>query len=361
MSRRRRDSWDFSSTKLTASGQQALWQLCEGNGSLRTLILSNSDVGSDCPLALHMAEGMALTKLNLSGNELLGPTFGVALGRALGSGGGTLLAELYLRSTGLAVEGVKAIASALAQHDALRVLDISHNRAGREGCSALAKMLRVNEQLRQLAMEGMAGSLLDEKTTWLIGSALLENPRTRLRSLSFDSFAVDDDPSLVLAADTRPADVVLLAGVLKANSSLQSLTIPHGCVGKVDGKAATDAKRALQALAQSLHANVGLARLCLSGAALGEGAAAVGDALLANRAGRLALINVKELQLQVEAADVLSIPEGLPSSMLRLHAGRLHPPNRPRSIAAPLALLTIMLMMVCAVALSEPVVNAGRN
>jgi Ran GTPase-activating protein (RanGAP) involved in mRNA processing and transport len=89
-------------------------------------------------------------------------------------------------------------------------------------------------------------------------------------------------------SDLGAAEVSLVAGLLKHNETLQTLTLTNSNIGRIGGR---DASRALRALATGLRSNAGLTNIDLHGVELGESAKRMlGSSLLQNQGGRRAAL-----------------------------------------------------------------------
>lgn len=283
----RGDSWHFekeNGSGLTAAGRRSLLPLLTGNTLLRGLSLTGSviDASEGAALGECLRSTRSLTDLSLQGARM-GAIAGLSVARLIGSSNGSGLMTLNLADTGLGKEGMAPLASALQTHKMLRDLDISWNQLGAQGCAALCDALRQSQSLKSIVM---MGEKLDVRAAESIGRALLENTGGGLCFWRSNTVAVLKDMTALNSSGLGPAEVSLLAGLVKHNTTLQTLSLTNGNIGRIGGR---DAARALRALATGLRSNAGLTSIDLRGVELGDHAKRMlGNALMHNQGGRRA-------------------------------------------------------------------------
>lgn len=237
---KRRPAWDFSKqgTRLTEVGLQALWLINEKNETLKSLELSNNQVGTKAEdstgLSKMLVTSTALVHLNLSNNVLgsLGAQL-KAFGRGLGSNKN--LTNLDVSNNQLLPDGIKVVCNALRTCTAMRDLNLSYNSPGRE--AALPQMLIVHQSLRSVGIVEKEPQTRSERTYWLdtrakeaIGRALLAAPGT-VQFLQCDVFSLTETTKTLNWISQAPCDAIVLAGVLRSNSVLTTLNISQGEIG----------------------------------------------------------------------------------------------------------------------------------
>ena len=231
---KRRPTWDFSAagTQLTDVGLQALWLICEKNEKLKVLNLKNNGVGAkpedSMGLMRMLTTSTALVNLNISNNALgeLGPHI-KSFGRGISAN--KTLTTLNVSNNRLLPEGIKVVCNALRTCTLMRDLDVSYNSPGRE--AALAGMLQVHPTLRSFGVIEKEPTTRSERTFWLdtrgkeaIGRALLDSPGT-VMYLQCDVFSIVEKTTTLLWTSRAPCDAIVLAGVLRSNSTLTSLNL----------------------------------------------------------------------------------------------------------------------------------------
>ena len=267
---RRRPSWNFSdpSSTLGIVGRRALWFLLEGNHSLAKLNMSGNEVGSsDGEGIVNLFKACAALKsLDLSNNNLdtLKRSQLSAVCRALNAN--VKLTEVNFSNNRMGADGCKAVCAALQGCVGLKYLGLSHNQPGRE--MALPDLLRTHKSLTDLSIIESDSKGLDSRAKDNIGQALLQNDAGKLCFCECDSFALTPETKALVWTSALPADAVLLAGVLKTNTTLTSFASAAG-----------------NKLADS-------------------GRAAIGRALLQNKAGRVGFCDELGLREGVKSTEI---------------------------------------------------------
>ena len=238
---KRRPDWDFSAegARLTEVGLMALWLICERNETLASLNVSANGVGGrnedSVGLARTLATSPGLVNLNLSGN-LLGDLKGYLRPFGRGLGANKTLTQLDVSNNNLMPDGIKIVCNALRTCTALTRLDVSYNSPGRE--PALPDLLRMHPTLRSVGIVEKEPTTRSERTWHLdtrakeaIGRALLDSPAT-VCYLQCDVFALHEETTSLNWISQAPCDAIVLAGVLRANSTLKTLNIAaNGSLG----------------------------------------------------------------------------------------------------------------------------------
>ena len=238
---KRRPIWDFSEkrTRLTEPGLQALWLICEQNESLQKLNLMHNGVGIKHEDATGMSRMLltstALQTLNLGSNSL-GELKQYIRTFARGLGANKTLTMLDVSNNHLLPEGIKHVCTALRTCTAMRELDLSYNSPGRE--LALPQMLQMHPCLRSIGVVEKEPTTRSERTWWLdtrgkeaIGRALLDSPSPEVQFLQCDVFSLTASTETLNWTSKVPCDAIVLAGVLRANSTLKTLNISNGDIG----------------------------------------------------------------------------------------------------------------------------------
>lgn len=155
---------DLVNTGLLDEGLAHVVGGLRGNTTLRHLYLGTNGITARGlePMARYLAEEGRLESLYLSCNRF-GDEGAFALAEALkqDAARGSALKRLSLASDRISAEGAVALAEAVAVHPTLEMLSLGWNRAtaavgelgnriGRQGCEALASLLRQSETLRGL-------------------------------------------------------------------------------------------------------------------------------------------------------------------------------------------------------------------
>ena len=133
-------------------------------------------------------------------------------------------------------EGIKHVCTALRTCTAMRELDLSYNSPGRE--LALPQMLQMHPCLRSIGVVEKEPTTRSERTWWLdtrgkevIGRALLDSPSPAVQFLQCDVFSLTASTETLNWTSKVPCDAIVLAGVLRANSTLKTLNISNGDIG----------------------------------------------------------------------------------------------------------------------------------
>ena len=244
---RQRPAWNFSKAPLTATGKRALWLI--SNDELRELNLCGNHVGeandeSNEGLAKLLNTATKLSVLKL-GDNCLGNFAEEESGwrrqqisRALSAS--VSLTELDLSRNDLRPAGVAVMCVALRALKTLTKLDMSFNWPGRT--KELPELLAAHPSLTSIALtEDLPNTAwqrvayLDARAKEKIGRTLLDCTSPLLGFLACDAFALDEHTSRLTWTSTLEADAVLLAGVLRTNSVVQSLSF-EGCELREDAK-----------------------------------------------------------------------------------------------------------------------------
>jgi Ran GTPase-activating protein (RanGAP) involved in mRNA processing and transport len=252
-----RHDWDFATepeARLTPGGKRALWLLTSSH--LRSLDLSSNKVGeendeSDAGLSTLLTIGTSLRTLKLRSN-LIGKMDWKKqqLTRALSNN--ETLTELDLSNNGLGDKGMKAVCTALATCKSLIKLDLSFNQPGR--CKELPGLLRQHPTLTDIGIEEKDGfGKLDNRAKEAIGRVLLHRPTPLLIALKVDLFNLTSSAtSLQWPANADRSDATMLAGLLRANSTLTELNFEG------EGLQDDDRQTLGKALLSSPHGRLGL-------------------------------------------------------------------------------------------------------
>ena len=238
-----RSSWSFAEHKLNWVGKAALWSLVKGNEHISSIDLSGNAVGPGSGpgeadvdsngLASLFASCRQLQQVNLAFNQL--GAFGA---RQLSQwvkhlGGTAALTELDLQSNQLGADGVKAVAGALRTCTALRSLNLSRNQPGGKP-DALVALVREHPALTSLAVVEDDDKHLTSKAKALLGDAMRANPAHRLTYLACSSFDLTASTTSLRWTSSLPADVTLLAGVLRSNTTLTTLNLEGATIAEAE-------------------------------------------------------------------------------------------------------------------------------
>ena len=237
---KRRPLWDFSITRLTETGLQALWLIMDKNEKLTMLNLQGNAVGKRETDAAGMARMLmtstALTGLNLGSNHL-GELKHYLRHFGRGLSVNKTLTELDVSNNKLGPDGIRAICTSLRTTVMLKKLQVSYNNPGRE--PALSELLRNHPGLRSIGvveaepMSRMERTFhLDARAKEMIGRALLESDSV-INFLQCDIFSITEKTTTLPWRSASQCDAVMLAGVLKANRVLTEITMaPGGDLGE---------------------------------------------------------------------------------------------------------------------------------
>jgi len=282
---------DLSDNALGGAAGSALAAALRGNSSLRALNLSDNALGDAAGSALADAlrVNSSLQALNLSDNAL-GDAAGSALAAALR--GNSSLQALDLNATGLSRRSIYQLGEALRDNSALRSLDLGANRE-LGNTRAVASVLSMNSSLSSLKLRciNMRG-----QGAIAIAGALRTNNSLQELDLSHNAFDRGEwgrqggqvgarlSEALVVNSSLRSlqlcwnalclADMLQLAGVLRVNRTLTSLSLSGNTMGH-------ESREGARAFAQALLANDSLRTLDLSYC----GIEAAGGASLVNALG----------------------------------------------------------------------------
>ena len=118
----------------------------------------------------------------------------------------------------------------------MKVLDLSFNSPGRE--AALAGMLLVHPLLQSIGVIEKEPTTRSERTWWLdtrakeaIGRALLDSTARTVQYLQCDVFVLKEETETLNWISRAPCDAIVLAGVMRANTTLKTLNISQGDIG----------------------------------------------------------------------------------------------------------------------------------
>jgi len=232
---KRRPVWDFSISRLTETGLQALWLIMDKNDKLTTLNLQGNAVGKRETDAAGMARMLmtstALSYLNL-GSNYLGELKHYLRHFGRGLSVNKTLVQLDVSNNSLGPDGIRAICTSLRTTVSLKKLDVSFNNPGRE--PALSELLRAHLGLRSIGvveaepMSRMERTFhLDARAKEMIGRALLETDG-QLSFLQCDIFSIVEKTTTLPWKSSSTCDAVMLAGVLKSNRTLTEITMAPG-------------------------------------------------------------------------------------------------------------------------------------
>ena len=248
---KQRPEWDFRQFPLTPNGRSALWYVTLDNDEVRTINVSNNDVGSDdVPgISKTVATCSNLQKLDLSENELVKltvvPTEWSMMCEAFSNN--DTLTDLNLNKNRLGPIGVRTAARALRNCSGLKRLGFSFNEPGVE--HSLAELLKLHPGLESVELVEALDRHLPSRSKDDIGRALLENKAKTLGYLHCDTFVLAEETThLTWPKEASTSDAVLLAGVLVTNTTLTTFNI---------GSGASLANTARSALGEALLNNPG--------------------------------------------------------------------------------------------------------
>ena len=232
---KRRPIWNFSTSRLTETGLQALWLIMDKNDKLTELNLQGNAVGKRETDAAGMARMLmtstALNSLNL-GSNYLGELKHYLRHFGRGLSVNKTLVHLDVSNNSLGPDGIRAICTSLRTTVSLKKLDVSFNTPGRE--PALSELLRAHLGLRSIGvveaepMSRMERTFhLDARAKEMIGRALLETDG-QLSFLQCDIFSIVEKTTTLPWRSSSTCDAVMLAGVLKSNRTLTEITMAPG-------------------------------------------------------------------------------------------------------------------------------------
>ena len=241
-----RPEWDFgtaAANRLSWVGKTALWNLLKSNAFIVSVNLSRNDVGPGPSgsevdmdakgLGVLFSTCKALQKCDLSFNRL-GQFTSRQLGHFVkGLSGNATITELDLQSNGLGPDGVKSVANALLSCSALRVLNLSRNQPGGR-VESLVQLVKEHKALRRLGLVEDDEKHLTSKAKSTIGAAVLRNPAHKLTFVSCDAFELSEKTRTLKWTSTLPADVTLLAGALRSNSTLTTLSLEGASIAEAE-------------------------------------------------------------------------------------------------------------------------------
>ena len=203
------------------------------------LNLKNNSVGTkieDAPgLAKMLQTSTGLVDLKLGSNNL-GDLKAHLRGLGRGLSTNKTLTKLDVSNNHLLPDGIKIICNALRSCTAMQYLDLSYNSPGRE--AALSGMLLVHPNIRSIGVIEKEPTTRSERTWWLdtrakeaIGRALLDSTAKTVQFLQCDVFSLREDTETITWISRAPCDAIVLAGVLRANTTLKTLNIAQGDIG----------------------------------------------------------------------------------------------------------------------------------
>jgi len=164
--------------------------------------------------------------------------------------GNRSVTELDLQSNNLGADGVKTVANALRLCVSLKKLNLSRNQPGGRP-EALLQLVKEHAHLESLAVIEDDEKHLTSKAKTMLGEAMRANPQHKLAFVSCDAFTLDPTTKTLKWTSTLAADVSLLAGALRSNSTLTTLLF--------DGATIAEAERTQlgKALLENTDGNVG--------------------------------------------------------------------------------------------------------
>ena len=304
-----RPVWSFvDDARLSWVGKAALWALVKSNDYIRGLHLSGNAVGPgmggaeadvDCNgLASLFSACPNLELVNLGHNNL-GAFSNKQLNRWVRHIAANLsLTELDVQSNNLGADGVNKLANSLRLCLPLKSLNLSRNQPGGRP-EALVQLVKDHAKLELLSIIEDDEKHLTSKAKAMIGEAMRVNPAHKLAYVACDAFELKPSTKTLKWTSTLPADVTLLAGALRSNTSLTALAFDgisiaeqertqlgkallensSGCVGYCDDfeltpsttelrwdlKDSTKARKGLVLLMALLRANTKVTRVTLVG------------------------------------------------------------------------------------------------
>jgi len=304
-----RPVWSFvDDARLSWVGKAALWALVKSNDYIRGLHLSGNVVGPgmggaeadvDCNgLASLFSACPNLELVNLGHNNL-GAFSNKQLNRWVRHIAANLsLTELDVQSNNLGADGVNKLANSLRLCLPLKSLNLSRNQPGGRP-EALVQLVKDHAKLELLSIIEDDEKHLTSKAKAMIGEAMRVNPAHKLAYVACDAFELKPSTKTLKWTSTLPADVTLLAGALRSNTSLTALAFDgisiaeqertqlgkallensSGCVGYCDDfeltpsttelrwdlKDSTKARKGLVLLMALLRANTKVTRVTLVG------------------------------------------------------------------------------------------------
>ena len=249
---KRRSTWSFTEHTLGIVGRRALWYLLEGNELLASLSLSGNEVGSsDTEGVVNLFKACyALKTLDLSNNHLDTLRKSQLSGVCRAVGNNASITELNLNGNRLGGDGCRAVCTALQSCVNLHFLGLSHNQPNRE--PALSDLVRMHPNLTSIEVVEGDSKHFDSRAKDNLGTAMIANDMGKLAFLQCDNFSVQPTTKALVWTSSVPADAVLLAGVLKTNTTLTSLGVAPGNKLSDSGRAAIG-----RALLQNKEGRVG--------------------------------------------------------------------------------------------------------
>jgi len=257
---KQRPEWSFEHHRLNWIGKVALWALLKSNVFLTSINLAHNNVGPGASVSDGDADAgglstlfsscSSLTTVSLAHNQL-GGFSSKQLSRWLKElSTNHSLTSLELQNNSLGPDGVRSVASALRLCPNLQSLDLSRNQPGGRP-EALIQLIREHTGLRQISIVEDDEKHLSSKAKTLIGEAMRLNTAHQLAFISCDAFELTPETQTLKWTSTLPADITLLAGALRSNSTLTSL--------QLDGRTIAETERTQlgKALLENTESRVG--------------------------------------------------------------------------------------------------------
>ncbi|KAJ1733335.1 hypothetical protein LPJ61_001611 [Coemansia biformis] len=266
-------SVEFCQIGLTDKGCTGLGTVLETQPHLQTLSLRENVIGpkGTSRLVSALARGChGLKSLDLSGN-LLRSQGAQLLSQYLATSG-RRLESLDISSNEISLAGAQDLSSMLGSRPdlSLKLLNISTNKVGANGCEPLGRMLAQNTTLEHLAL---ARNNIFDNGCRLLFEGLARNTSLRILDVSGNFIAHEGARSIQQYLEDRPggcqADAGLQRGVRSLNISVNSL-----------------GDEGLGALCRGLHANNHLTDLAADNVGATNGSAPAIRQLLEASAGR---------------------------------------------------------------------------
>ena len=239
-----RPMWTFTGdASLTWVGKAALWSLVKSNDFITALDVSSNAIGpgsagTEADLDANGLASLFTTCPNLKtvllGSNSLGAFSTKQLSRLVkGLSGNHSLTELDLQSNHLGADGVKMVANALRLCAALRTLDLSRNQPGGRP-EALVQLVKEHAHLETLRLVEDDDKALPSKAKSMLGEAMRHNPAHRLHFVSCDAFALTPAMTTLKWTSSLAADVTLLAGALRSNTTLTALQLEGASIAEAE-------------------------------------------------------------------------------------------------------------------------------
>ena len=228
-----RPVWSFvDDARLSWVGKAALWALVKSNDFIRGLHLSGNVVGPgmggaeadvDCNGLASLFSACPNLELVDLGHNNLGAFSNKQLNRWVRHiATNHSLTELDVQSNNLGADGVNKLANSLRLCLPLKSLNLSRNQPGGRP-EALVQLVKDHAKLELLSIIEDDEKHLTSKAKAMIGEAMRVNPAHKLAYVACDAFELKPSTRTLKWTSTLPADVTLLAGALRSNTSLTTL------------------------------------------------------------------------------------------------------------------------------------------